>query len=202
MNNQTSATLEDVHAAAKLANAYDFIMGFPSGFDTQVGERGAQLSGGQKQRIAIARAIIKNPAVLLLDEATSALDTESERIVQASLDTLLASRKRTTIIIAHRLSTIRDTCEFAHSFEPWTWILDLSQSSFQTDIVSSFPLDSKSSVCFALSECSFWNMKPLINEVSNISSNQQFTNCSQHALFFQFSQLENNCCRVGIFVLV
>ncbi|KAF0695217.1 hypothetical protein As57867_013930, partial [Aphanomyces stellatus] len=73
-----------------------------------VGERGAQLSGGQKQRIAIARAIIKNPAVLLLDEATSALDTESEGIVQASLDTLLASRKRTTIIIAHRLSTIRD----------------------------------------------------------------------------------------------
>ncbi|KAF0687599.1 hypothetical protein As57867_020650, partial [Aphanomyces stellatus] len=102
-----SATLEDVHAAAKQANAYDFIMGFPSGFDTQVGERGAQLSGGQKQRIAIARAIIKNPAVLLLDEATSALDTESEGIVQASLDTLLASRKRTTIIIAHRLSTIR-----------------------------------------------------------------------------------------------
>ncbi|KAF0700686.1 hypothetical protein As57867_008829, partial [Aphanomyces stellatus] len=102
------ATLEDVHAAAKQANAYDFIMGFPSGFDTEVGERGAQLSGGQKQRIAIARAIIKNPAVLLLDEATSALDTESERIVQASLDTLLASRKRTTIIIAHRLSTIRD----------------------------------------------------------------------------------------------
>ncbi|RHY66966.1 hypothetical protein DYB30_007552 [Aphanomyces astaci] len=102
------ASLEDVYAAAKQANAYDFISGFPQGFDTQVGERGAQLSGGQKQRIAIARAIIKNPAVLLLDEATSALDTESERIVQASLDALLASRKRTTIIIAHRLSTIRD----------------------------------------------------------------------------------------------
>ncbi|ETW04341.1 hypothetical protein H310_04637 [Aphanomyces invadans] len=102
------ATLEDVYAAAKQANAYDFISAFPLGFDTQVGERGAQLSGGQKQRIAIARAIIKNPAVLLLDEATSALDTESERIVQASLDALLATRKRTTIIIAHRLSTIRD----------------------------------------------------------------------------------------------
>ncbi|CAK4713348.1 hypothetical protein LEN26_015218 [Aphanomyces euteiches] len=102
------ATLEEVHDAARQANAYDFIMGFPNGFDTEVGERGAQLSGGQKQRIAIARAIIKNPAVLLLDEATSALDTESERIVQESLDALLATRKRTTIIIAHRLSTIRD----------------------------------------------------------------------------------------------
>ncbi|RHY82999.1 hypothetical protein DYB35_009156 [Aphanomyces astaci] len=102
------ATIEQVYEAAKQANAYDFIMGFPLGFDTPVGDRGAQLSGGQKQRIAIARAIIKNPAVLLLDEATSALDTESEAVVQASLDRLLASRQRTTIIIAHRLSTIRD----------------------------------------------------------------------------------------------
>ncbi|CAK4421680.1 unnamed protein product [Aphanomyces euteiches] len=102
------ATIEEVHEAAKQANAYDFIMGFPLGFDTAVGDRGAQLSGGQKQRIAIARAIIKNPAVLLLDEATSALDTESEHVVQASLDRLLASHQRTTVIIAHRLSTIRD----------------------------------------------------------------------------------------------
>ncbi|RHY99699.1 hypothetical protein DYB35_012074 [Aphanomyces astaci] len=102
------ATIEQVYEAAKQANAYDFIIGFPLGFDTPVGDRGAQLSGGQKQRIAIARAIIKNPAVLLLDEATSALDTESEAVVQASLDRLLASRKRTTITIAHRLSTIRD----------------------------------------------------------------------------------------------
>ncbi|CAK4682811.1 unnamed protein product [Aphanomyces euteiches] len=102
------ATDEEVYEAAKQANAYDFIMGFPMGFDTAVGDRGAQLSGGQKQRIAIARAIIKNPAVLLLDEATSALDTESEHVVQASLDRLLASRQRTTVIIAHRLSTIRD----------------------------------------------------------------------------------------------
>ncbi|CAK4514418.1 unnamed protein product [Aphanomyces euteiches] len=102
------ATDEEVYEAAKQANAYDFVMGFPMGFDTEVGDRGAQLSGGQKQRIAIARAIIKNPAVLLLDEATSALDTESEHVVQASLDRLLASRQRTTVIIAHRLSTIRD----------------------------------------------------------------------------------------------
>ncbi|OQS04216.1 ATP-binding Cassette (ABC) Superfamily [Thraustotheca clavata] len=102
------ATLDEIHEAARQSSAYDFIMSFPDGFDTMVGERGTQLSGGQKQRIAIARAIIKNPAVLLLDEATSALDTESERIVQASLDKLLETRKRTTIIIAHRLATIRD----------------------------------------------------------------------------------------------
>ncbi|RHZ13518.1 hypothetical protein DYB31_007320 [Aphanomyces astaci] len=102
------ATLDDIYQAAKQANAYDFVVAFPSGFDTEVGERGTQLSGGQKQRIAIARAIIKNPAVLLLDEATSALDAESEHVVQASLDALLATRQRTTIIIAHRLSTIRD----------------------------------------------------------------------------------------------
>ncbi|EQC32587.1 hypothetical protein SDRG_09904 [Saprolegnia diclina VS20] len=102
------ATLDEIHDAARQANAFDFIKSFPLGFDTMVGERGTQLSGGQKQRIAIARAIIKNPAVLLLDEATSALDTESEGIVQESLDKLLEARKRTTIIIAHRLATVRD----------------------------------------------------------------------------------------------
>ncbi|TMW60940.1 hypothetical protein Poli38472_000982 [Pythium oligandrum] len=102
------ATREDVIEAAKKANAYDFISNFPNGFDTDVGDRGAQVSGGQKQRIAIARAILRDPEVLLLDEATSALDNESERVVQESLDRLLALKKRTTIIVAHRLSTIRN----------------------------------------------------------------------------------------------
>jgi len=92
----------------KVVNAYDFIMSFPDKFQTQVGSKGTQLSGGQKQRIAIARAILRNPHILLLDEATSALDGESERIVQAALDDLLAKQKRTTIIVAHRLSTVRN----------------------------------------------------------------------------------------------
>ncbi|GLD97151.1 hypothetical protein PINS_up005834 [Pythium insidiosum] len=108
-----SATDEQVIEAAKMANAYNFIIEFPQGFQTEVGERGTQLSGGQKQRIAIARAIIKNPAILLLDEATSALDTESERVVQESLDKLLATSNRTTIIVAHRLSTIRNASKIA-----------------------------------------------------------------------------------------
>ncbi|TMW58936.1 hypothetical protein Poli38472_007081 [Pythium oligandrum] len=101
------ATREEVIDAAEKANAYPFISNFPQGFDTDVGDRGAQISGGQKQRIAIARAILRDPDVLLLDEATSALDNESERIVQESLDQLLKLKKRTTIIVAHRLSTIR-----------------------------------------------------------------------------------------------
>ncbi|KAG6586737.1 multidrug resistance protein ABC superfamily [Phytophthora cinnamomi] len=102
------STREEIIDAAKKANAFDFISNFPSGFDTDVGDRGAQVSGGQKQRIAIARAILRDPAVLLLDEATSALDNESERVVQASLDRLLTLKQRTTIIVAHRLSTIRN----------------------------------------------------------------------------------------------
>lgn len=90
-----------------MANADGFVKELPGGYDTPVGERGVQLSGSQKQRLAIARALIRDPAVLVLDEATSALDTESERVVQAALDRLMAARQRTTIMIAHRLSTIK-----------------------------------------------------------------------------------------------
>lgn len=100
------ASEDEVIAAAKAANAHDFIMALPQGYDTNVGDRGNALSGGQRQRIAIARAILKNPQILILDEATSALDTESEKIVQAALDRLMEGR--TAVVIAHRLSTIRN----------------------------------------------------------------------------------------------
>jgi ABC-type multidrug transport system fused ATPase/permease subunit len=99
------ATDEDILQAARKANALDFIQSFPEGMQTLVGERGVKLSGGQRQRIAIARAILKDPAILILDEATSSLDAESEKLVQDALDTLM--KGRTTIIIAHRLATIR-----------------------------------------------------------------------------------------------
>ena len=100
------ATDEDVIRAAKRANAHDFIMSFPEGYDTDIGQRGVKLSGGQKQRLSIARVFLKNPPILIFDEATSALDNESEHVVQQSLEEL--AKNRTTFVIAHRLTTIRN----------------------------------------------------------------------------------------------
>ena len=106
---KTDATDEEIANAAKIANAYDFIMKSEHGFDTGIGDRGGRLSGGQRQRVSIARAILKNPPILILDEATSALDTESERLVQDALEKLM--KTRTTVAVAHRLSTIKHADE-------------------------------------------------------------------------------------------
>lgn len=110
-----NATMEQVVAAAKIANAHDFIMETPDGYDTNIGDRGGKLSGGQRQRLSIARAVLKNPPILILDEATSALDTESERLVQDALERLM--KTRTTIAIAHRLSTIKNADEICVMLE-------------------------------------------------------------------------------------
>ena len=99
----------DKEEAARIANAYDFIMEWEDKMNTNIGDRGSRLSGGQRQRISIARAILKNPPILILDEATSALDTESERLVQDALEKLM--KTRTTVAIAHRLSTIKSADE-------------------------------------------------------------------------------------------
>ena len=100
------ASQEEIIEAAKKANAHDFIMKLPDGYDTDIGQRGVKLSGGQKQRLSIARVFLKNPPVIIFDEATSALDNESEKAVQDSLEKL--TNNRTTLVIAHRLSTVRN----------------------------------------------------------------------------------------------
>jgi len=99
------ATMEEVVAAAKAAQAHEFIEGFTNGYETIVGERGVTLSGGQRQRVAIARALLMNPRILILDDSTSSVDTQTEKLIQAALDTLMEGR--TTFVIAHRLSTVR-----------------------------------------------------------------------------------------------
>jgi subfamily B ATP-binding cassette protein MsbA len=102
---KANATEEEVIEAAKIANAHEFIVTLPLGYQTNIGDQGNKLSGGQKQRLSIARAVLKNPPIMVLDEATSALDTESEKLVQEALENLMTNR--TSLVIAHRLSTIQ-----------------------------------------------------------------------------------------------
>jgi subfamily B ATP-binding cassette protein MsbA len=104
-----NTTEEDVIKAAKIANAHDFILQTENGYQTNIGDRGSKLSGGQRQRLSIARAVLKNPPILILDEATSALDSESEKLVQEALSSLM--KNRTALVIAHRLSTIQNADE-------------------------------------------------------------------------------------------
>lgn len=101
-----NTTNDEIMEAAKIANAHNFIMELPQGYDTNIGDGGNKLSGGQKQRLSIARAVLKNPPIMILDEATSALDTESERLVQDALEKMM--QNRTSLVIAHRLSTIQN----------------------------------------------------------------------------------------------
>ncbi|MEM6864314.1 MAG: ATP-binding cassette domain-containing protein, partial [Bacteroidota bacterium] len=103
---KANASEEEILAAAKIANAHEFITQLPEGYDTNIGDGGNKLSGGQKQRLSIARAVLKNPPIMVLDEATSALDTESERLVQDALEKMM--QNRTSLVIAHRLSTIQN----------------------------------------------------------------------------------------------
>ena len=105
MIGKANATEEEVIKAAKIANAHEFIVTLPLGYQTNIGDQGNKLSGGQKQRLSIARAVLKNPPIMVLDEATSALDTESEKLVQEALENLMTNR--TSLVIAHRLSTIQ-----------------------------------------------------------------------------------------------
>ncbi|XP_075591099.1 ABC transporter B family member 4-like [Dermatophagoides farinae] len=102
------ASNDDIIKACKAANAHNFIMSLPNGYNTNVGSKGSQLSGGQKQRIAIARALVRKPSILILDEATSALDVQSEQIVQEALNEIIKTSNCTTVLVAHRLTTIRN----------------------------------------------------------------------------------------------